>query len=191
MSSFPPPPCPPTTTTTPPPPRPPTPTASPPPALRPPRPPPSSSSSSSLLLLVLYYCSSSFLQKYLHTGIELIRFTSCLWSDLESDPENLTGSGSDEKVRIRLDPEHWSWADILPLYSISTVLNFHCTQCSLWPLVSWRLRLRLSLRASWANSSPQHLRGCVVSQDGLCQVSESCLLSRLADPDPSRSDLIR
>ena len=71
------------------------------------------------------------------------------------------------------------------------VLNFHCTQCSLWPLVSWRLRLRLSLRASWANSSPQHLRGCVVSQDGLCQVSTSYLLSRLADPDPSRSDLIR
>ena len=104
LSSFPPPPRPPTTTTTPPPPRPPTPTASPPPALRPPCPPPSSL----LLLLVLYYCSSSFLQKYLHTGIELIRFTSCLWSDLESDPENLTGSGSDEKVRIRLDPEHWS-----------------------------------------------------------------------------------
>ena len=35
-----------------------------------------------------------------------------LWSDPESDPDNLIGSGSGKKVWIRADPDPQHWVDV-------------------------------------------------------------------------------
>ena len=179
-SSFLPTPRPPTSTTRPPPP--PTPTTRPPPHCRPPSSSPSFTTAPRPLLLLLslhyhfssyYFCysslsssSSSFFGIYgfyfknvnVHKIIYLtyqIYFLLYYFLRSDPDPENLTGSGSEKKVRIRLDPDPQHCTTLLfsLLYQyFVNVLEYFC-RC---PWIHMVLKFNLPLAEVLAEILERH-----------------------------------